>query len=389
MSYNDILQKTVEVWCPNYPRRCSGKAHNNRGWGQVSAYSDIQLIDYINEIRGVSPGYVSVYSFPEGHTSEDGENIPLIDTLMFDLDFEGEKDASKADWARDMSALLVRTRMIAKSLIESGRSKYWRASLSGHKGIHLYLDFPAIDRREGTAYQFRNGVRNYTENFIEAIKDETGLSNLDEYIDVVSGKDFARLTRLPNTVHDGASERFGETRFCVPVSIEELAEITTTEYINMTRRPRKVPEACRRVPNQRVHDILVKEIRMSNDSSVLTGNYSSANYDTSRVEHYENEVANDAVTVERLKIYLRDCCWKFHERDDRFAHGHQSHIMELNCIAEMIDCNAPIDTMVEFFSVDDHFDESYTRSKIRDVISYGYRPMANATLLTEAQEFLK
>ena len=204
---------------------------------------------------------------------------------------------------------------------------------------------------------------------------------------MVSGKDFARLTRLPNTIHDGASDRFEETRFCVPVSIEELAEITTTEYIDLTRRPRPVPEACRRVPNQRVHDILVKEIRMANDSAVLAGNYSSANYDGSRVEHYENEIAKDAVTVDRLKIYLRSCCWEFHERDDRFAHGHQSHIMELNCIAEMIDCNAPIDTMVEFFEVDDNFNESYTRSKIRDVISYGYRPWAHNTLSKEAWIF--
>jgi len=387
MSYNDLLTETVEVWCPNYPRRCSGKVNNRRGWGQVSAYTNEQLIDHVNSVRKVGPGYVSVYSFPEGHTSQSNENIPLIDTLMFDFDFEGEKNASASDWARDMSALLVRTRMIAKELIKADRAKYWRASLSGHKGVHLYLDFPAIDRREGTANQFRNGVKNFTENLIETIKNETGLSNLDEYIDVVSGKDFARLTRLPNTIHDGATERFGETRFCVPVSIEELANITTTDYINFTRRPRKVPESCRRIPNQKTHDLLVKEIRMAKDSAVLAGNYSSATKNTALVKKYKNDIANDAVDFNRLKLYLRPCCWEFHERDDRFAHGHQSHMMELNCIAEMVSQKAPIDTMVKFFEVDDNFSEPYTRQKIHDVISYSYSPFTDEKLRKSASVF--
>ena len=389
MNYKQLLSDTLEVWCPNYPRKCSGKMNNARGWGQVSARSPEQIFRYVDEIKGESPGYVSVYSFPEGHTAEDGENVPLIDTLMFDLDFEGAKDASDADWARDMSALLVRTRMVAKALMDIDRDQYWRASLSGHKGIHLYLDFPAIDRREGTAYQFRNGVKNYTENLIQTLKDETGLSNLDEYIDVVSGKDFARLTRLPNTVHDGASDRFGETRFCVPVSIEELSKITTTQYINLTRRPRKVPESCRRVQNERVHDILVKEIRIATDSAVLSNKYSAGTRDEGRVKRYEEEIANEAVDLDRLKLYLRKCCWEFHDRDDRFSHGHQSHLMELNCIAEMVDNHAPIDTMVEFFSVDEDFNETYTRDKIRQVIAYSYSPFKDEKLRKSAGTFFK
>ena len=362
---------------------------NSRGWGQVSAYSPEQIIRYVDAIKGEAPGYVSVYSFPQGHTSNDEENIPLIDTLMFDLDFEGEKGASNADWARDMSALLVRTRMVAKALIDIDRDQYWRASLSGHKGIHLYLDFPAINRNEGTAYQFRTGVKNYTENLIQTLKDETGLSNLDEYIDVLSGKDFARLTRLPNTVHDGASDRFGETRFCVPVSIAELSEITTTEYINLTRRPRKVPESCRRIPNQRVHDILVKEIRIATDSAVLSNKYSAGTRDEGRVKQYEDEISNEAVDLDRLKLYLRKCCWEFHDRDDRFSHGHQSHLMELNCIAEMVDNNTPIDTMVEFFSVDEDFNETYTRDKIRQVIAYSYSPFKDEKLRKSASTFFE
>lgn len=389
MNYQQVLNDTLSVWCPTYPRRCSKRSNNSQGWGQTSVSSHEEIIRYFRQIQGDAPGFVSVYSFPEGHTSDDGENVPLIDTLMFDLDFEGDKDATDSDWARDMSALLVRTRMIANKLIEVDRNQYWRASLSGHKGIHLYLDFPALDRREGTPHQFRNGVKNYTENLIDGLKDETGLSDLDEYIDVVSGKDFARLTRLPNTIHDGASERFGETRFCVPVTIEELSEITVTDYIDLTRRPRPVPAGCHRTENERVHDILTKEVRVATDAAVLSGTKSSGSYDEGRVEHYTENVANKDVTLEMLKMSLRDVCWRFRERSDRFAHGQQSHLLELNCIAEMVDCNTPIDVMVEFFEIDDNFDENFTRSKIRDVISYSYSPFTNEKLENAAPVFFE
>jgi hypothetical protein len=305
---------------------------------------------------------------------------------MFDLDFEGSKDAPESEWRLDMTALLVRTRMVARALLDSKRSQYWRASLSGHKGIHLYLDFPALDRETGTEVQFRNGVENFTDNLLKEIQSETGLSSLDEYVDVMSGKDFARLTRLPNTIHDGATERFGETRFCVPVTIEELSKIRVDDYVELTRRPRSLSEDHGRVESQHTHDVLVKEIQMAPSSAVISGSRSSGNYDKSRVESYK-ENANDGVSLDTLKITLRDCCWRFHDRDDRFAHGQQSHIMELNCIAEMVAKNAPIELIVEFFAVDENFSEEYTRSKIHDVISYQYNPFKTEKLESQAHVF--
>ncbi|MDR5672461.1 hypothetical protein RH858_04765 [Halalkaliarchaeum sp. AArc-GB] len=250
---------------------------------------------------------------------------------MIDLDFEGSKDAPDSEWAREMSALLVRTRMIATALLEADREQYWRASLSGHKGVHLYVDFEALDREIGTANQFRNGVAEYTNDFLETLKDETGLTNLDDYIDVVSGRDFARLTRLPNTIHDGATERFGETRFCVPVTIEELAQITPKEYINLTRRPRPIPDGCKRVTSKNARRLLTRAIRVAPDTGrvpVVTN--SAGSKDTGRVKTYQEETVNDAMDLDRLKIHLRPFTWDFREREDMFSHGHESHIMEIN-----------------------------------------------------------
>jgi hypothetical protein len=61
--------------------------------------------------------------------------------------------------------------------------------------------------------------------------------------------------------------------------------------------------------------------------------------------------------------------------------------MELNCIAEMVAKNAPIELIVEFFAVDENFSEEYTRSKIRDVISYQYKPFRMEKLRNAARTF--
>ena len=353
----------------------------------MPAPSPERILRNHSEIEGEAPCFVSVYSFPRGHTSESGENIPCIDTLMFDLDFEGGAGSSTEGWARDMSALLVRTRMISKALIEAGMDKYWRASLSGHKGVHLYLDFPALDHREGTEAQFRNGFRNYTNDLIDVLIEETGLNSLDEYIDVSSGKDLARLTRLPNTIHESATERFGETRFCVPVSIKELAEIKPADYIALTRRPRPLPDDCKRVPNQRVHDILVQEVRVASDSTNRR-RYSSGTRDDSRIEEYE-EQANDAVTLDRAKLLLsrKPCIWAFRESGEMFKKGAESHIMELNCMAALMNLNAPIETIVDFFNTDDRFSEDETRNKVEDIIAYNYSEFDCETILEDAPSF--
>ena len=388
MYYNDLLTEALEVWCPTFPRRHSGKMSNTRGWGQKQANSHDRIIRNLNEIKGEAPGFVSVYSFPNGHTRESPDNIPRIDTLMFDLDFDGAKNAPEREWKREMTALLVRTRMVARQLIEEGLDQYWRASLSGHKGIHLYVDFPAIDVREGTASQFRSGVEKYTNDLLEKIQSETELTNLNDSVDIMSGEDFARMTRLPNTVHEGATERFGETRFCVPISIKELAEIRVDDYVDLTRRPRSIPDGCRRVESQKIHDVLVRDIQTASVAS--WGSSHTCGKDTQRIKSYSKNV-NEGFTLQSLRVSkrLRPICWEFYDRDDRFEHGQQSHVMELNCIAEMVAQNMPVDLIVDFFAVDEDFDKDYTRKQIDNVLAYDYSPFTTEKLKAQAGVFFE
>ncbi len=390
--YESFLQDAIDVWCPTFPRKCSARMNNSGGWGQTSVDSSSEVISKIETIKGDSPGFVSVYSFPHGHTSDSSDNIPRIDTLMFDLDIDGAKNDSEKEWKKQMMGLLVRARIVAQQLIEDDLDQYWRASLSGHKGIHLYVDFPAIDVREGNASQFRNGVEKYTNDLLNVIQSEADLPNLDNSVDVTSGKDFARMTRLPNTIHEGATKRFGETRFCVPISIQELAEIRVDEYVALTQRPRYVPDGCRRVESQKVYDVLVQDIRSASaaSSAASWGSSGTSGKDTQRIASYEKEVEGDySLQTLRVSKRLRPICWEYHDRDDRFDYGDQSHLMELNCIAEMVAHEVPVDLMVEFFAVDEDFREGYTRSKIADVLSYDYSPCKMKTLRNRASVFFK
>lgn len=330
---------------------------------------------------------MSVYSFPDGHTSDEGENIPKIDTLMFDLDFDGDSDSSPETWMRDMSELLTRSRMIAKALLETGFAKYWRASLSGHKGIHLYLDFNEVKHENGSEAQFRGGMRNYTSDVVDGLIEDTGLSDLDEYIDVSSGRDLARLTRLPNTVHEKATRRFGELRYCVPVTIKELSKIRPQHYIKLTRKQRPIKDSMRRFNNERATEVLSKDIQLATGSGEMSA---SGSYDPQRIEEYKED-SNEKLDLDTLLFHLKrkPCLLDFRESEEMFSNGQESHIMELNAIAAMSEMDTPIDTMVEFFNVNDDFDEAYTREKVKELIAYDYSTFDCSTILEDAESFCR
>jgi len=176
-----------------------------------------------------NPPYVSVYGFPNGHP-KDG-HVPAIDTLFIDFDIpaSGSYRSNNPNidaWKRDMSALLTRVRAVCKMLLREGRAKNFRAALSGHKGVHLYLDFPAIETADDTLGQAKVGLGQYSQRLLEYLQHETRM-DLEDWIDVDS-RDMARLCRLPNTIHSGAASAFNEDRYCVPVSISELSQITRT-----------------------------------------------------------------------------------------------------------------------------------------------------------------
>lgn len=377
----DELRQATEVWCSSYPRRVTSR----QSWAR-DADEVYRALNNVATNSEVAP-FVSVYGFPNGHTKSG--NVPAIDTLFIDFDIPagGEYRSTNPDpeaWKRDMSALLTRVRAVAKILIREGRASNFRAALSGHKGVHLYLDFDPIDPAEGTIGQFKVGMKLYSNELISFIENAAYL-DLQEWVDVDSS-DMARLCRMPNTRHDGASRAFDEDRYCVPVSIRELAEITPNEYTMLTKRPRPVPDDCRRDPSENAGTIITQYVRSASSARGAGG--APAEYDPAAIKEYR-ENANDKIRLDDVPFLTcnKPCIWAFRERDDMFNHGASSHAMELNVIAELAEYRVPIPVIVEYFNTTAEFNEEYTRAQVESVIARQYSAFSCETVLEQAEQF--
>jgi len=380
ITQRDAIIEALDVWSPTWPRRVTRKQH----WTDNKPFAVEQLISSQEE-NGNSP-FISVYSFPNGHTKDN--NIPRIDTLFIDFDFEGgdyeSGSGNREAWFRDLSHLLVRVRRVAKFLRDNGRDG-WRASLSGHKGVHLFLDFPRVD----PVPEFQrviNGLSEYADELIAQLSDATGMDDLERYVDVTSS-DMGRLCRVPNTLHGGATESFGEARFCVPISIAELAEITPSKYEDLTQSPREVPWESR-TPNEDVGEIVTQAIANTTERIQRNRTSAGSSVDWSRVEEYK-EQSNDNIDLSDIEFLTSDrpCLWRFYERDDKYQYSQQSHYMEMFCIREMIEKNVPIEVMKEFFDSATEYNEDYTEHRIKQIISRDYNRFTIRGLLQNAPQF--
>ena len=381
MTESDYVEAALRAWAPTYPRR----ATMFQQWAMSLSEAVKLVVDAENDPDNWP--FISTYSFPNGHTKDNA--IPRVDRLFIDFDvpdsgeYRGGKKHADA-WARDMSRLLVRTRKVARFLLKANDPGAWQVALSGHKGVHLDLTFPPISDSNGDLAQFKNGMSSYADTLVEYLKDATGLDDLDQWVDV-SSSDMGRLRRVPNTKHLGATEAFGEDRFCVPVTLRELAEIKPADYIELTRSRRSVTKSMWAEPSEKAGEVLTQRIRNARSSHLSS---SGSTVDPERVSAY-TERSNDSITVEDLPFVLSDrpCILEFVKRDDAFSHGASSHLMEMFVITHMIDRNVPIETMIDFFSQLPDFDESYTRSQIEQYISRNYNPVNCDKVWEQAEIF--
>lgn len=376
-----LVKNALQVWAPDYPRRV------NRTQEWLSNIDDATTLLEHAESDPDNRPYISTYSFPDGHTKNG--NIPRINTLFIDFDFDkGDYDPENPDisaWRRDISKLLVRVRRVAAFLDESD-AVGMRAALSGHKGVHLFVDFPNLSLEDVEFQQCINGMNAYAEAFIDELINETGVTSLRKYVDVTSA-DLGRLCRVPNTIHGGATEIFGEERYCVPITISELASITPDSYIEYTSSPRTPPES--RIENEDVAEILRQHIKTASDgTSRNQGTRSAATIDWSRVEEYK-ETQNEQITLEDIPLLTSDrpSLWEFYKRNDKYQHGDESHYMEVFCINELLYHNVPVSVIIEFLDSAPEFDEQYSRNRIRTIIAHDYSRFSRQAVKQNAPTF--
>jgi len=366
------LWQASKHFAPSFPRQ-SASSHtvqrSRHGRGEFVAALE-------SASDNAMPGYYSVYSFPRGHSS-DGF-IPDVDCIFIDLDIIGDSYNPKrgltdiADWRREMSALLARSRMIAQSLLDDGADAQFRAVLSGHKGVHLYLDFPTIAPENGTLQQFKSGLKAYGEDVIDHLNALANGVDIRPWFDV-DGSDLARLGRHPNTRHHG-TEYDDVDRWCVPVTIEELASVTVDDYLELTKQPRAVIESMHRSPSRKAGYKATQRIRNASTSTNGSG-FGGSTFNRKAVKAYRKN-SNDRLEVEDLMdpIIMGDkpCVQAFRQRDDAYSHGHESRMMEISIMGRFIEKDVPIDVMHEFFAEIPGYDEEYTQDLIEDLIGRGY-----------------
>lgn len=369
MKHKKYLWDASKVYCPEFPRQGADDE-----FIQAPRPSRADLVAGLTAAsEGGNPGFYSVYSFPYGHPKDDV--VPKVDCIFIDLDVVTEDydpnadppETDFVDWERAMSALLARARMIASALLDRNADQYFRAVLSGHKGIHLYFDFPPIAPSEGEFNQFKNGLRAYGEDVMAWLDGLAGGVNILPWVDV-DGSDLARLGRHPNTINPGAAYD-DTTRWCVPVTIEELASIDVDDYLRYTEGPRPITDAMHRTPSERAGKEAIQRIRGASAGRSRSG---GSTYDPALVDEYK-ETCNDNLELTDLLDPLimgnKPCIQAFRERDDAYTHGQESRMMELSIMGRFIEMGVPFDVMHEFFEPIPGYDEETTDEMLVDLIA--------------------
>jgi len=379
-----LLWEASKVWAPNFPRRSSSayaiqSPVSNRGElvTSLQAASEAEM-----------PGYVSTYSFPRGHTDEG--NIPNIDSIFIDFDIPADRKYRETgkleDWKRDMSALLVRSKMVARALIDANLGGHWRWSLSGHKGLHGFLDFSTLSTNEGSFRQFKNGLATYSDGLVEQLNEISGGVDIEPWLDVDSS-DLARLVRHPNTRHYGVNH-VASNRWCVPISTRELASLDDpNDYLTLTSGPREVPDDCQRNPSENAGKTVAQFIRSASDSKKRRGSGSTVHSGVA-LRNYKKK-SNEKIEIDDLDFLTanKPCIAAFRDRDDAYEHGQASRTMEIGIIKELSNKNVPIDVMVEFFEPIPGFDEEYSRNLIEDIVARQYGPLKCENIIANAEQF--
>lgn len=366
-----LLWDASKEFAPTFPRQCADET-------TIQTRRDMRS-DFVAALEAASdqgmPGYYSVYAFPRGHSKQG--NIPEVDCIFIDLDVKGDDydpNHGKTEfsaWKREMSALLARARMIASAILEEDAEQHFRVTLSGHKGLHLYLDFPTVSPNNGEFSQFKSGLKSYGETVMSWLDKIAGGVNIDPWVDV-DASDLGRLARHPNTRHHGA-EYDDKDRWCVPITMDELANLHWEDYLRLTKAPRPIPDEVRRTPSKTAGDIVSQYIRLAVPSS--SGRSSTrSSFDPAVVRRYQ-EQSNDNIELDDVMMLVKNkpCIKAFRDRDDAYKHGEASRTMELSIMGRFIDLGVPYDVIHEFFETIPGYDKEWTEDELNDLVGREYK----------------
>lgn len=379
------IHMTMNAMCPprSYPR-VLGYENASKGADLAAARkapfrqdlmsAPFELANRVPNLPPAANKYVSVYGFPDGHP-KDG-HPPMVDCLWFDFDVDKE-----GDWAETIEPLLDAMSQVAADLLADHVDRPWRVVLSGYRGIHVYLDFRAISL-DVPVPAYKEGLAVAHETVLEQLNDRT-VFDLTAFFDK-DAHDLARLTRIPNTLHPEASDRFGEARFAVPVDLDELVALTPDGYAELTRRPRLVESWTREQSTfARTHVMAAIERADRNMDPNVTEVQSVESDSHVSVSGARTWYESEWQTADFGRVLDPENRWRFEkwpcllawpDRDDQFDLRGDSHNMEMWVMSRLIQYKVPYHRIVEYIEDLNHPKYSYeeTTDMLDSLISLGY-----------------
>ena len=200
--------------------------------------------------------------------------------------------------------------------------------------------------------------------FMDELKAET-----DVAFDPTVIGDVSRLCRIPNTLHSDASKLLGRPQYAVPVTVEELVNLTPKGYDQLCSAPRFIPMA-RRESNE----VLVMLTRITEDMDLddVAVNPTSSVKDFERLEVYELECTKEILVDEDFdELDVRPCFTRV-RRERISLDGPGGHLMRIGAVMELAIQELSVSSIVRWFSFCSDYDPVKTEEAVKDIISRGY-----------------
>lgn len=287
----------------------------------------------------------------------------ILDEVFLDLDVDKPDTDRDGGWAAKIIPEMRDDRMVADDVLgdvvedarkvgEYVQEKEWPAiAVFSGLGIHVHV---LMNPRVQPARELRTMTR--------MIEDEAGLQTLDEK--GARQGDYNRLCRIANCPRI-AADGYPVSLYTIPLTMDELADITPEELLKWSKEPRQVQVPKGHRPDMHV----VEEYETATEGGV-------ADVDVEEV----GDVPEGAYE-EQFEKFLRDAL-KMPCMAERVMSRNPDHDVRLNCAVLLYNCGLGVDEVAEIYRKLGwfDFDRDITRDKLEHIWDNGYYSMSCQTI---------
>jgi len=295
------------------------------------------------------------------HIGDAGGSI--LDKVFLDLDVDKPDTDRDTDWASEIIPEMRDDRMVADDVlgdvVEDARraaryiqEREWPAlAIFSGLGIHIHI---LTEPRVQPDRELRTMTR--------MIEDEASLQTLDEK--GARQGDYNRLCRIANCPRV-ASDGYPLSLYTIPLTVQELVDITPDDLLKMAEEPRQVPLPSGDRPKMEIFE----DYEPDTEAGVV-------DVDTAEV----GEVSPSEYG-EQFETFVKDVL-KMPCMYERLMTRNPDHDVRLNCAALMFNSGMGVDGVQDVFRKLGWFDydPEITRDKLEHIYDNRYRTMSCQTI---------